>query len=206
MNDLTKREISRRAPKSGAGECGFSLIEVLIAMAVLLIAVAGLLPLFSRSILENLEGKESTISTNHGRTDLETHKQLSFNNWEMDVAVGSNERVTDSEWTQVTPNQIGDERWVPTAGAGEFVPWTRSTRVRQFSINGVADTDLDGVIDLIQGLEDNDFDGEFDNLLPGGTTPGAIHLKEVQVEIQGAKQWSQSGAAAQNTMRSIKAF
>ncbi len=185
---------------------GFSLIEVLMAMVLLLVVIAGLLPLFSRSVLENLEGKESTVSTNHARSELETYKQLTFNNWELDIAVGDDERITDSEFTQVTPNQIGDERWVPTAAAGELVPWTRSTRVRQLGLNGVADTDLDGVIDQLIGLEDNDFDGEFDNFLVGGTTPNAIHLKEVRVQIEGAKQWSQSGTAAQSTMRSIKAF
>ena len=205
-NDLKEPTSVRRALRTGARERGFSLIEVLMAMVLLVVVVAGLLPLFSRSVLENLEGKESTISTNHGRSDLETHKQLSFNNWELDITVGNNERVTDSEWTQVAADQIGDERWVTTAAAGELVPWTRSTRVRQFGINGVVDTDLDGVIDQIRGLEDDDFDGEFDNFLPGGTTPAAIHLKEVQVEIQGAKQWSQTGTAAESTMRSIKAF
>ena len=167
-----------------------------MAMVLLLVVIAGLLPLFSRSVIENLEGKESTVSTNFARSELETNKQLTFNNWELDIAVGDDERITDSEFTQVSPDQIGDERWVPAAAPGELVPWTKSTRVRQLGLNGVADTDLDGVIDQIIGLEDDDFDGEFDNFLVGGTTPNAIHLKEVQVQIQGAKQWSESGAAA----------
>lgn len=185
---------------------GFSLIEVLIAMGLLTLVAVGLLSLFSRSVLQNVEGKESTVSTNHSRSELETHKQLTFNNWELEIAVGNNERITTSEFTQSNPDQIGDEGWVPTAAAGELVPWTRSTRVRQLGINGVADTDLDGVIDQIRGLEDDDFDGEFDNLLGGGSTPAAVHLKEVQVDIQGAKEWSQGGEVGQSTIRMIKAF
>lgn len=177
-----------------------------MAMVFMLVAIAGLLPLFSRSVLENLEGKESTVATNHVRSELETHKQLAFNNWEVDIAIGDTERVTASEYTQVIPNQIGDEAWVAAAPAGELVPWTRTTRIRQLGINGVADTDLDGVIDQIQGLEDTDFDGEFDNILVGGTSPNAIHLKEVQVEVESSKQWAQTGTNTENTMRSIKAF
>lgn len=206
MNDLPAGEMPRSLVEIDKSRSGFSLIEVLMAMGLLVIVVVSLLPLFSRSVIENLEGKESTLSTNHARSELETHKQLTFNNWELDIPVGNTERVTDAEWTQATPSQIGDERWVTDAPPGELVPWTRTTRVRQFGINGVADTDLDGVIDQIRGLEDEDFDGRFDNLLIGGTSPSAIHLKEVRVEIEAAKQWSQAGAPAESTMRLIKAY
>ena len=68
----------RRLQVRIAATKGFSLIEVLMAMALLVVVVAGLLPLFTRSVLENLEGKESTLSVNHARSELETQKQLSF--------------------------------------------------------------------------------------------------------------------------------
>lgn len=206
MNDLPGGEIPRPLCRSERSQTGFSLIEVLMAMGLLVIAVVGLLPLFSRSVLENLEGKEATVSTNHVRSELETIKQLPLNSWEMDIPVGDSERVTTSEWTRAAQSQIGDESWEPSAAPGELVPWTRTTRVRQFGINGVADTDLDGVIDRFRGLEDADLDGEFDDVLVGGTSPSAIHLKEVRVEVEASKQWSQAGAPAANEMRLIKAF
>ena len=184
---------------------GFSLIEVLIAMGVVVIAVVGLLPLFMKSVVENIEGKESTIVGNHGRTEIESYNELSFNNWELEITAGT-ERMVQEFYTTGAPDYRGDESWVATVPAGEIAPWQRTTTVRQLGINRVVDTDLDGIIDQIVGLEDDDYDGVFDNLLPAGTTPGAIHLKQLEVDFQGQKRWSQGGDVAQILVETLKAF
>ena len=184
---------------------GFSLIEVLIAMGLVVIAIVGLLPLFMRSVVENLEGRESTQVGNQGRSQLETFSELTFNNWELDITAGT-ERTTQDFYTTGATDRRGDESWVAAVPAGEIAPWTRNTTIRQLGINGVIDNDLDGVIDQIRGLEDTDYDGEFDNPLPVGTIPGAIHLKQLEVQIQGEKEWAQGGEASEITVETVKAF
>jgi len=194
---LHRKHISHRG--------GFTLIEVVIAMGMVLIAMAGLLPLFMRSVLQNIEGRESTIAGNHGRSEMETFSELTFNNWELNIAAGT-ERTNQMFYTNGEIDKRGDESWVTVVPAGEISPWTLTTTIRQFGINGVVDSDLDGVIDIIRGLEDDDFDGEFDNPLPAGTIPGAIHLKQVEVDIAGEKDWAQGGGAGEITVETLKAF
>ena len=184
---------------------GFSLIEVLIAMGIVVIAIVGLLPLFMRSVVENIEGRESTMVGNHGRSQLETFSELTFNNWELEINAGT-ERTAQDFYTTGAVDRRGDESWVTAVPAGEISPWTRNTTVRQMGINGVVDNDLDGVIDQIRGLEDDNYDGEFDNPLPAGTTPGAIHLKQLEVQIVGEKEWAQGGDASEITVKTDKAF
>lgn len=184
---------------------GFSLVEILIAMGIVLIAIVGLLPLFMRSVVQNIEGRESTMVGNHGRSRLETYSELAFNNWELEIAAGT-ERTTRDFYTTGAADQRGDESWVDSVPGGELAPWTRTSTIRQLGINGVVDTDLDGVIDQIRGLEDRDFDGQFDTPLPAGTTPGAIHLKQIEIEVVGEKEWAQGGDASEITVETVKAF
>lgn len=194
-----------RHPSSGRRIDGFSLIEVLIAMGIVVIAIIGLLPLFMRSVVENIEGRESTIVGNHGRSQLETFSELTFNNWELEINAGT-ERTNQEFYATGAADRRGDESWVTVVPGGEIAPWTRNTTVRQFGINGVIDNDLDGIIDEIRGLEDSDYDGVLDNPLPAGTIPGAIHLKQLEVEIVGEKEWAQGGGASDIIVETVKAF
>jgi hypothetical protein len=176
-----------------------------VAAGLLLVVLVGLLPLFMRSIMENVEGRESTQVSNHGRSELETFKQLRFNNPELDITTGT-ETVVQQYWTMGDPDYVGDEQWVDTVPAGEFGLWDRTTTVRQYGINGIIDNDLDGIIDQIIGLEDADYDGQLDNPLPGGSLPGAIHLKEVDVQVLTESERALAGEPVDIRMRSLKAF
>jgi len=195
---------SRRSPSRSAAN-GFTLLELLVAAALLLVVLVGLLPLFMRSILENVEGRESTQVSNHGRSELEIFKQIRFNNPELDITAG-NETVVQQYWTRPDPHYVGDEKWLDTVPAGELGLWDRTTTIRQFGINGVIDNDLDGIIDQIIGLEDADFDGYLDNPLAGGSLPGAIHLKEVDVVVESQAERGNTGEPVDIRMRGLKAF
>ena len=194
----------RRSPSRVVGK-GFTILELLVAAGLLLVVLVGLLPLFMRSIMENVEGRESTQVSNHGRSELEIFKQLRFNNPELDITAGT-ETVVQRYWTLGDPDYVGDEEWVDTVPAGEFGLWDRTTTVRQYGINGVIDNDLDGIIDQIIGLEDADYDGYLDNPLPGGSLPGAIHLKEVDVAIETQAERAIAGEPIDIRIRGIKAF
>lgn len=187
-------------------------------MVLLVVVVSGLLPLFSRSVLENVEGRELTKSGSLGRSEAEELHQMFFNNWELEIQNGS-VRTTQDYWDQGQPDKVGDESWVTTVPAGAVAPWSRTVDVRQYGINGVQDTNSDGIVDAIIGLEDlldpNDVDGDgntaepdgvFDNALAAGTNASAIHLKQIVVQVESQKVWASSGPAAETTLRAIKAF
>lgn len=172
-----------RNPRSRRGERGLSLIEALIALALLLIVAVGVLPLFIRSMANNASGSEGTQSANYARFQIEELSQLPFNNDAVAITAGNQLLFRDDLFSGDASYQ-GDEAWdaVGTADRG-YVLWERTTRVRQFSLNGVLDNDADNVIDGLVGLEDDNDDGEFDNPLAAGTDPAFVHFKELSVEL-----------------------
>ena len=154
-----------------AGEAGFSMIEALVAAVILLVISLGLIPLFSRSIGNNLTGNDALQSTNFGRAELEEMIQLPFNNQSLTVPVGNTQGSAVQSWTQGSTS-VGDanEGWAagsaPT-GRGAVL-WRRTVRVRQY---GVSDLE----------------DGQLNNALPGGTQPIFVHLKEVEVQLDSGR-------------------
>lgn len=186
----------KRAARS-AREAGFSLIEALIAAAILLIISLGLIPLFARSIADNTTGADSTQAANHGKTQLEELIQVPFGSEQVTVPAGAEFSETRESWAQGDPQEVGDpdEGWWPGEPADKgTVLWERVTRVRQYSIS-----DLD--------------DGKLDNPLPGGTQASSVQLKEIEVELENPKRLSilrgGSGGGAGSrelTLRTLKAF
>ncbi|HVR99963.1 MAG TPA: type II secretion system protein, partial [Thermoanaerobaculia bacterium] len=62
---------------------GYSLVELLVASAIFLILMVGILPLFTTSIRTNLAGREATDTANYGRSRLEQLFQLEFSKPEL---------------------------------------------------------------------------------------------------------------------------
>jgi type II secretory pathway pseudopilin PulG len=196
------------------GERGMSLVEALIAMALLLLVAIGILPLFTRAMVNNAAGAESTLAANHARHRLEELGQLPITNIALEVSTG-NQLLTQDQYFS-GQNARGDEEW-DAAGAGTgFETWLRTTRVRQFRLldpPGAIDADLDGVVDGIGGLEDADEDGEFDNPLGPTTDLSSIHIREISVELvsprddpSGARGAGVLGAAPAYRVRELKQF
>jgi Tfp pilus assembly protein PilV len=170
-------------------EGGFSLVEAAIAAAILLIIALGLIPLFTRSMLDNSSGNDSTQASNHGKTRLEELIQLPFNHQSLAVTAGQPFSQTTESWTQGSVDELGDplEGWAPgvPAGRGQIL-WQRVTRVSQYSIS-----DLD--------------DGVLDDPQPGGTQPNFIHLKQIEVVLDSQRS-SVIGGGRDLTLRVIKPF
>ena len=178
---------SRRAPQAG-----FSMIESLIAAAILLMIALGLLPLFSRSIMDNSNGNDLTQGSNHGKTQLEELIQVPFNNEAVTVPGGANELEVVNSWAQGDPDETNDADegwWPPDPTDKGTVLWTRTTRVRQYSVSSLEDGRL--------------VDGE---ALPGGIQANFVHLKQVEVELENAKSDSILGGTRQVTFRVLKPF
>lgn len=126
MNQITTRR-----------ETGFSLLEALVAAALILIVTLGIMPLFTRSIVQNVAGKESTLSTNYSRSTTETLMPLPLDREALRPPVSLDSREScerydpGSEWTAYTCG--GSIAGQPT--------WLRFTNVQQYSIREIYDDD-----------------------------------------------------------------
>ena len=186
----------RHRPAARRGEAGFSLVEALIAAAILLIIALGLLPVFSRAINDNVSGNDATQATNGSRTELEEMLQLPFGNTRLVVASGQTQTQAKDYYTRAKADaatgtyKIGDatEGWTTDATAAGRGPilWNRTTTVQQYGI-----TDLN--------------DGKLDTPLDGSTQANFVHLKQVQVQIDNPKK-DLFGNGQGITLTVIKAF
>lgn len=168
--EMTTRP-SRRA-------AGFSLVETLLAALILMVVALGVLPLFSRAMASNLSGSESTSLSNLAATHAEELYQLPFDHDLLRVPVGATEVVRDEVWTEE------DNSWITgtlaTVEGDKTVRWTRQTRIRQFNVN-----------DLL---------GSSPTPLDGGTPPGSVQVKEIEVEVGTSRQ----GGIALGPARSLR--
>jgi type II secretory pathway pseudopilin PulG len=182
----------KHLPAGRHGAAGFSIIEALIAAAILLIIALGLLPLFSRSISDNVSGNDASQATNGGRTELEELLLVPFNNDRMTVPGGAAMAQTREDLTAGLTDKTGDsdEAWWPDPGPGVTghgpVLWKRTSEVRQYTISDLAD-------------------GTLDTPLPGGTQSTYIHLKELTVTVENPKK-NLFGNGQGITLRVLKPF
>jgi type II secretory pathway pseudopilin PulG len=167
---------ARAAPRRG--EAGFNFIEVVVAVGLLFLIAMMMLPIFSRATNLNLAGRESTVVAAYGRATQEEMSQLPFNASRL-VPTAGTELTTDEVWVPkvVTSTVPGDPvdpalgEWVDADATGGRKPlWQREIQVRQFSIY------------------DLKVDGRLDDPLPAGTAPEDVHLREVQVIVEGARE------------------
>ena len=149
-------------------EAGFSLVEGLIAAVILLFVILGVLPLVSQSMLNNLQGNDSTQQAQAAIDDLERFSSLPFNSEEYSVPAGS----TLGSFVDVFT--LESSQWIEEAAfnlSGETAQYTRTAEVEYF---GVANL-------LVEGEE------ELKDPLDGGiaaTDPGALQFKRVRMTIQ----------------------
>jgi len=157
-------ELSALRPRP-ASAAGYSLIEALIATAVLGFIAIGILPLFTQAMVNNKQGADSTTVTTFSRTNLEALDTIAFDATAVTVPTGATSLVVVDWYVQQSSGTIGgtNGKWVVGATAPAtmgLVLWKRTTTVQQFDV-----TDLG-----------------FTNPLPGGST--SAYLKRIQVVVQ----------------------
>jgi len=165
------------------GERGFSVIEVMIATLIFLIIAVGILPLFASSARNNLEGREATEVSNFGRSILENLLQVDFNDARLTIPGGKTSLTADEYYSQK------DQVWrAGTGSTSDPAAWRRTTIVRQY---GYADLSDDGI---------------FNSPLPGGTSAGQIHIKEIEVQVWHARSQTSLtlGAPRRYTVRAMR--
>lgn len=160
---------------------GFSLIEALIAAALVLMITLGVMPLFTHAVVQNVSGKESTVSTNYSRSSTEELVALPLDRAALRPPAGQNSNELcqtydpDSGWETVDP--------CPGPGAG-FDPgptWARRTFVQQYNINEIYDGDTaDGQPTFKNPIVGYDVSSDrFDSF---------VHIRELMVVTEGQRR------------------
>lgn len=156
---------------------GFSLLEALLAAALVLVITLGIMPLFTTSIVQNVSGRESTLSSNYSRSTAEEMISLPLDRELLRPPVSqiSREVCQDYEdgvgWDYVI---CGD----PLIGEPK---WTRELNVQQYSIREIYDADT------ASGQP------TFKNPIPGyaavsdSRLDSFVHLREVMVITEGQR-------------------
>ena len=129
-------EVKSVVLRSRTGEAGFSMIEALIATAVLLIIAIGMIPLFARSMINNALGNDYTQASAHGLTGLEKDWKMPPESVDLGVAqraqyvqkgLAGGSPVTDLDWSYTAP------------ASADSIVWMRTTQVRLFPISALED-------------------------------------------------------------------
>jgi hypothetical protein len=153
-----------------SAEAGYSVVEGLIAAALLLIVTVGILPLLSRAKVNNVKGNDSTREANGALTEFERSSGLPFNGGAMTVPDGVNQLVETSaialKAAAGSPG-IVSPRWenVADLAAGDQIMAQRTRTLRQYSFDDFRD------------------DHTFDSPLPGESEDRLVHMKIVDVSV-----------------------
>jgi Tfp pilus assembly protein PilV len=163
--------------RPSGSEAGFSVIEGLIAALLLLVVTLGILPLFSRSMSNNVKGNDSTRQANAAVSSFESSAKVPFNSADMMVPNGSTSLV-------VTETLALKKIASPTGGADQ----TMSTRWELPASLATGDIRVMNRQRTLRYYSLSDFDDNqvFDTPLDGATEARQIHLKVLDLSIQDA--------------------
>ncbi len=155
---------------------GFSLLEALLAAALVLIITLGIMPLFTTSILQNVAGKESTLSSNYSRSTSEEMISLPLDRDLLRPPVSEVSR----EVCQDYKDGVGWDYVICGAPLLGEPKWTRELNVQQYSIRDIYDADTANGVPT------------FTNPIPGYATTDSrldsfVHIREVMVVTEGQR-------------------
>ena len=145
----------------------------MIAAAILLIVSIGVLPLYTRSISNNLQGQLASDAVNRARSEVERLLQIDFNDPELTVPIGNQELERTEYWVASTHEWKDSAVYSP--GDNET---SRVITVRQFAKDAFDD----------EKLEDSE-------VLPGGTSAVLVHVKEITIRVRVASRTDAPGKA-----------
>jgi hypothetical protein len=179
---------------------GFSLIEMMIAAALLMFIALGLIPLFVRSIRDNETGGDFTAGSNGSKSGLEVSAQIDIlHSKVLEVPVGQTEVVVRDSWAQGDPNRIGDAEegtWWPEAPSDKGrILWTREMTTHEYSMG-----------DLNKQNRDYTLTPEEREIGTGGGPNTFAQLKEVEIVMESASDNALLGGGRRVSFRSLKGF
>jgi type II secretory pathway pseudopilin PulG len=163
-------------------ESGLSLVEALIAVALIGLVAVGIIPMFTRAMSDNMAGADYTRVTNFAKAKEEDFSRLPFNQATIQPPAGQTDLMSTE---YMDPNTL---QWSATAPTTVLNYWTRNTDISQYGIN------------------DTDDDQTFNSKLAGGSSPLMVHIMQEQVQVQSSSTLSPTGARRSTTIRYLKAF
>ncbi len=170
----------RSQTSSRPSEQGFSVVEGLMAAAIILIVAVGVLPLFVNAMTDNLQGRRATEVANAARSQAERLMQLGWNHPELTIPGGATElEVTDYQISTYDPlEQITTKQWVSSTahtpdGTEDLV---RITTIRQYSFGSLDD-------ELVEESE----------ALDGAASPSLIDFKEIEIQMASPEELNKPG-------------
>ncbi|MCH9648549.1 MAG: prepilin-type N-terminal cleavage/methylation domain-containing protein [Deltaproteobacteria bacterium] len=178
-------------------QAGFSLVEGLVAMAILLIIVLGLIPLFTQSMVNNVAGRHLTMASNFAADFFEDRVQKPFNNEDITMDVGSRGLSTIELFAGRAPEDASGDPLPHVEGNGVLGSFSQSydsddppdyaTLLAAAGFNNVQTDNADWArvtnVELFQVTALDDGVLEDDERLVGGTFEGFEHLKKIEVAI-----------------------
>lgn len=140
---------------------GFSLVEALVATALLLLIAVGVLPLFSSAIESNLQGNDALRESTAAGDGAEDLSAVRFSAEPITFTTAATEDT--GAWAY---QLLDDSEWVDTIPSGGTAQISRRVVLRQYQIQ------LDGNIAVVPGTADR----------------GSVHMKEVELQIGNARR------------------
>ncbi|MCP4250943.1 MAG: hypothetical protein GY778_28230 [bacterium] len=126
---------------STSSDSGFSLVEGLIAAALLLVIAVSILPIFVRALDNNLSGGRRSQLSTFASGDLEALNQVPIDQdaWSVAGEPGGVLSLGSRFWANGSvsnPVTLGDERWVDleTDAPGELILWQSDAAIRKYSL------------------------------------------------------------------------
>ncbi len=185
---------------------GSSLLETLIASAMLLIIAVAIFPMFHRAVDNNISGAESTQAAQHTRTEIEDLFTLPLDSDVFDMANPLVGHTVGSAGATGDEMSLGTFLFDPMAnvGTGDLydrsypmapgswivdentavgqIRWERTAIIRQYAYSDIAE----GVIDASTGnqLVTKGHPLLFDSPLTKDAPDAQIHFREQEVSIE----------------------
>jgi prepilin-type N-terminal cleavage/methylation domain-containing protein len=173
----------RRTLEAGGRQSGFSMVESLIAAAIIGIVAIGILPMFTRAMVDNMAGADYTRVTNYAKSKEEDFTRIRVLDQTIQVPAGQSNLMTTE---YMDPAAL---YWVVTKPANPLAVWTRVTTYTQYN------------------LYDTDDDQMFNNPLAGGAVGvDAVQVIQAQVQVKSISAMGPLGGRRTTLVRYLKVF
>jgi len=172
-----------RIPPAGGRQRGFSIVEALIAAAIIGVVAIGVLPLFTRAMVDNMAGADYTRVTNYAKSKEEDFTRVPYLQSTIQLPVGQTQLLTTE---YMDPASL---YWVATKPANPLAVWTRVTTLTQYN------------------LFDTDDDQMFNNPIAGGAVGiDAVQVLQAQVQVKSVSTIGPLGGRRTTLVRYLKVF
>ncbi len=193
-----------------SAEAGFSIVEGLVAAALLLIIAVSILPMFTRALQNNLAGGRASQLSTFATADIESANQGTINRDEWDL-LGTTDGVvsldrqywdTGPQFNDGAPDHVGDEQWRADRDDSQgLVLFWRDTSIRKFSL---ADLQVLASVDgSTGGVSVVGHPMLLDTPLTSDTN---AHLVEVRVTIKENRQQTPARSGLRITVGHMRAY